>query len=284
MASRYASAIRYSTIEILDCLIPGRDAQTGRALHEHLRDIIAGPAPRLQRHSIRSESEFWSQLDRIKEDCINGYKALVHIEAHAGKGGLEVGEAGTPSAAIIPWAALVDRFRDINVACDFNLGVFVAACEGFEALRHLTIKKPAPYMYLVGPVTPVEAGVLESAAQAFYTIIIKAPDLDRAFATLPPNFGSFKAEHFFANTYARLLRAHSFGKRRIKRVDDLVNMMLPEGNAEPETLERVRSTAKEFSKPDRDRFEAAQRVFLPRGLSFDFDHLVEYARTGKRPS
>ncbi|CAN7636488.1 hypothetical protein [Massilia sp. LjRoot122] len=284
MASKYASGISYSTIEIIDCLIPGKDAQTGRALHEHLRDIIPGPAPRLQRHCIGSEAEFWSQLDRIEEDCINGYKALIHIEAHAGKCGVEVGLAGSPGAAIIPWEALVDRFRDINLASGFNLGVFIAACEGFEALRHLTIKKPAPYMYLVGPASPVEAGLLESAARAFYTVIIKAPDLDRAFDTLPADFGSFKAEHFFANTYARLLKAQSFGKRRLKRIDDLVNKALPEEEAEPERLKRVRAAAKDFSKPDRDRFEAAQRVFLPRGLSFDFDYLVEYARTGKRPS
>jgi len=211
-----------------------------------------------------------------------GWKAIVHIEAHAGKAGLEVPNAGNPKGSILPWPALVDRFRDINIASKFNLGIFVAACEGIEAIRPMTIKKPAPYMFLVGPIAAVSAEVVESATQGFYNAILKGANLNQAFARLPRNFHSFLAERFFTRTYARLLKTQSFGKSRIERVNSLVNMVLPD-NAPPEQLRTVRDMAKIFSRPDRERFELAQRVYLPNGVSYDFDELVEFARTGKIP-
>jgi hypothetical protein len=87
---------------------------------------------------------------------------------------------------------------------------------------------------------------------------------------------------FFANTYARLLERQSFGRKRKERVNDLVKMVLP-CDAPQDQLSTVRDMARLFAKPDRERFEHAQRVYLPGGLSFDFDVLVEFARARKIP-
>jgi hypothetical protein len=278
----FVSGITYSTIEIIDCLVLGKDLQTGRSLYDHLLDLTPDGAPRVRRHCITSEAEFWTCLSEIESECLAGWKAIVHIEAHAGKAGLEVPSASNPKGSILAWPALVDRFRGINVASKFNLGVFVGACEGIEAIRPMTIKKPAPYMFLVGPTAAVPAEVVETAAQAFYKAILNGANLNQAFARLPRDFNSFLAERFFAITYARVLKAQSFGRKRIERVNSLVNMVLPD-NAPPEQLRTVRDMAKIFSRPDRERFEAAQRAYLPAGVSYDFDELVELARTGKTP-
>lgn len=276
----FTTGITYSTIEIIDCLVPEIGLQTGRILYERLLDFTLGGAPRVRRHCVRSEAEFWLCLGNIESECKFGWKALVHIEAHADKRGLEVPNPGSPDASIVPWNFLVHHLRAINVASDFNLGVFVAACEGIEAIRPMTIKKPAPYMFLVGPIAPIPAGELETAERDFYDQILSGTDLNTAFARLPRTFNSFLAQRFFAITYARVLKKQSFGRRRIERVNSLVKMALP-GDAAPEQLRNVREMAKLFSRPDRERFEAAQRAYLPGGVSYDFEELVEMARTGK---
>ncbi|OFA09051.1 hypothetical protein [Duganella phyllosphaerae] len=276
----FTMGITYSTIEIVDCLVSGIGLQTGRTLYERLLDVTPSGVPRIRRHCVRSEAEFWLCLGNIESECESGWKALVHIEAHADKRGLEVPNPGSSAGSIVPWNSLVDHLRAINVASDFNLGVFIAACEGIEALRPMTIKKPAPYMFLVAPTAPIPAGELETAERNFYDQILSGTDLNTAFARLPGTFKSFLAERFFAIVYARVLKKQSFGRRRIERVNSLVKMVLPD-DAAPEKLHNVRGMAKHFSRPDRERFEAAQRAYLPGGVSYDFDELVEVARTGK---
>lgn len=282
MPSTFVSGISYSAIEIIDC-VPAWEMQTGLSLYNHLRDISPNnSAPRITRRVVSSEEGFWQALNSIEADCQVGWKPIIHIEGHAGKAGFEVGHRPNLAGSSLCWHALVDRLRAINIACDFNLGVFVAACEGIEALRPLTIKKPAPYMFLVGPKVKVSADVMKTSARNFYDVIVKKPDLNRAFDVLPTQFTPFLAERFFATVYARVLKQQSFGQRRKERVNSLVKMALP-GDALPDQLHAVREMAKVFSRPDADRFEAAQRVFLPAGLSFTFDDLVEFARSGKLP-
>jgi hypothetical protein len=282
MQSRFVSEIANSTIEIIDCLSPDRDMQTGISIFNYLRDLTPENVPRIRRHSIGSEEEFWKCLDLIESQCIEGWNPIIHVEAHADKAGLEIRGRSDAPGSIFPWSALIDRFRCINIASKFNLGVFVAACEGVEALRPMTIKKAAPYMFLVGPNVQVSAEVVKTAAEGFYNVIINAPNLNRAFGCLPRVFTTFLAERFFATTYARVLKAQSFGRKRKERVDSLVNMVVPI-NAPPEQLKTVREMARLFSRPDRARFEAVQQTYLPAGVSFTFDDLVEIARTGKMP-
>lgn len=282
MSSKFVSQIGNSTIEIIDCLSADDEMQTGISLHNHLRDLTAGHVPRVRRHSIGREEDFWKCLSAIEAECWAGWKAIIHIEAHADKRGLELRRGRDAPFPVVCWPDLVDCFRRINVASRYNLGVFVAACEGVEALRPMTIKKAAPYMFLVGPNVPVSAGVVAGAARDFYDGILRTPDLNRAFGALPGDFTAFLAERFFAVTYARLLKAQSFGRNRKERVDSLVNMAVAE-NSPIERVRSVRELARQFSRPDRERFEAVQRNYLPGGISFTFDDLVEFARTGEIP-
>lgn len=278
----FVTNISYSTIEIIDCLVPGTGQQTGRTIYEELRDFTPTGVPRVKLHYIASEAEFWACLSNIEADCLSGWKPIIHIEAHGCQAGLEVSNSGNQKSSIVPWNVLVDRFRGINVASDFNLGVFVAACEGIEAVRPMTIKKPAPYMFLVGPKAPLAARELRTAAKNFYHDILTGEDLNTAFSHLPRIFNSFLAQRFFAITYARVLKRQSVGRRRIERVNSLVNMVLP-ADSPPAQLRKVRDMAKLFSRPDRDRFKAVQGVYLPGGVCYDFDELVDMVRAGKIP-
>lgn len=282
MPSRYVSAIGNSTIEIIDCPHADQDLQTGITAYNHLLDLTPGRVPRVRRHGIESERAFWECLDLIERECVQGWKPIIHIEGHASESGLELRRGLEASYPVVPWAVLVDRFRRINVASGFNLGIFVAACEGIEALRPMNFKKAAPYMFLVAPEVVVRADVVRAPAEGFYQIIVTAPDLNRACASLPTGFRTFLAERFLATTYARVLKAQSFGRNRKERVNALVNSVVPD-NAPTEQVRSVRDMAKVFSRPDRDRFEAARRVYLPAGTGFSFDDLVEYARTGRSP-
>jgi hypothetical protein len=144
----------------------------------------------------------------------------------------------------------------------------------------MTIKKPAPYMFLIGPSTAIPAEEVERASKDFYNAILKGTDLNKATRQLPKTFITFLAERFFTSTYARVLRAQNIGKRRHERVDTLVKMVLPADNAPPEKLKAVRNAAKLHSQPDREHFEAALSAYLPSGVSYDFDELVEFVREG----
>lgn len=283
MSSRFVSHIANSTIEIVDCLHAERDLQTGISIQNHLRDLTPKGVPRIRRHSIESEDALWACLDEIENECEGGWKAIVHLEGHACKDGFELRRGIDPPYPVVPWGALVDRFRRINVASQFNLGVFMAACEGIEALRPMTIKKAAPYMFLAGPNAVVSAGAMKIAAERFYDIIVAAPDLSVALTSLPAEFSTFLAERFFATTYARVLKAQSFGRNKRMRVDSLVNMVVP-NSASLEQVRSVREMARVFARPDRERYEAVRKVYLPAGVSFTFDDLIEFARTGKVPN
>jgi len=276
----FVSGISYNTIEIIDCLVLGRDYQTGRKLYEHLQSLTLTGTPRVRRHCIASEAEFWACLRELEAQCQIGWKPLIHFEAHAGKAGLEVPDSANPKGVTLPWPVLVDPLRRINIASGFNLGVFVAACEGIEAIRPMTIKIPAPYMFLIGPSTEIPAEDVELASKCFYDAIMTGMDLTKATRQLPKTFITFLAERFFTSTYARVLRAQNIGRNRLERVDTLVNMVLPIDSAPPEQLKVVRDAAKLYSRPDRERFEAALAAYLPGGVSYDFDELIEFARAG----
>jgi hypothetical protein len=276
-----SSQVSFNTIEIIDCLSEStKDLQTGRSLQDHLLDMVPDGVPRIRRHRISSRADFWDCMNLILSESIQGWKPILHFEAHASSAGIEISTIGSIQPPTIAWPLLADALRVINVASRFNLCVVVAACEGLELLRPLSIKNAAPYMMLVAPDANVKAGILKSATQAFYDAILAGSTIEKAIVHYPPVFKLFLAQRFLANAYADTLKAHSFGRRRLKRVDGLVNMVLHEG-ADPEQLAIIREEAKRFSRACPDRFKSVQQRFLPGGVDYAFEQLVEHAR--KRP-
>lgn len=277
---KFVSGINYNAIAVIDCLHEN-ESQTGIQACDLFLDLTPGGTTKIVRYMPKSEAELWEVFDALEAECPR-IKPILHIEGHGSKKGLELRRGNQAPFLTVPWSKLLERCRRLNIASHYNLGMFVAACDGIEALRPLTIKKAAPYMYVVGPSREVNVGKIAEGTRAFYEqILCPSPDLNRAFRALPPEFTAFLAERFFAMTYTQVLRA-SLGKARLRRVDYLVGMVLPQG-AEPQTLRSVRDQAKSFSRPDRERFELIQRQFLPGGVSFDFEDLLHFARTGAPP-
>lgn len=53
------------------------DMQTGISTVNHLRDVTPEKVPRVCRHSITSEQEFWQCLDTIEAECVAGWKPII---------------------------------------------------------------------------------------------------------------------------------------------------------------------------------------------------------------
>lgn len=69
-------------------------------------------------------------------------------------------------------------------------------------------------------------------------------------------------------------------KARKRRVDELINMAIAAG-APPVELRKLGEGARRFSRPDAERFYAIQRRFLPGGVPYTFEELVDFLRGGK---
>jgi len=127
----------------------------------------------------------------------------------------------------------------------------------------------------------VSAGVIEEVSLSFYRELLSTNDLTRSFdvASNSHPFTLFLAERMLATTYGRVLKMQSIGKARTRRVDELVSVAIANG-AKPEKIQDIRVQARLFSRPDVERFEAVQRRFLPGGIGFTFEQLVDFLRAG----
>lgn len=94
-------------------------------------------------------------------------KPILHFEGHGDVDGL-IGRTRAQEVEILKWDALTRPLQTLNGSTGCNLTVFVAACEGYAALRALCTGPVCPAVTVAGPTEKVNAGELLRATQELY--------------------------------------------------------------------------------------------------------------------
>lgn len=274
----FISRMECNGVIILDGLSPDGDYQNGINILDELRDLEDAPTKHFHRIALEDEKTLWATLQEIENQSLrNNLRPILHFEAHGTQTGFEIRRSSSP--IFVTWDSLTPALRRINHATAYSLGVFVAACEGVAALQDITLRDATPFQYFVAPTEVVSADVLRQTAIEFYRQLFITGNITDAFksAAHKKPIMLFLAEAFFASVYGKNLKGNSIGKAKKKRIDELVSMAA-EILGEEANIQRIRNEARGFANPNAEIFYRVQERFLPGGVGFEFEQLVEFVR------
>lgn len=270
--SRFAN----NCVIVLDAL-HSSDMQTARSLEENLAPLKHPDGTAYCRIvKTPDRTTFLSALNSITNECKHGVRPIVHIEAHGDKvGGLEIGE----SRELLSWVALEDCLAKINKVTGNNLGVVLASCWGLYAISPLKIANPCPYYFLMGPDKQVNAGYLKDQMKLFYESLFGTGSLDAAMVHIQTEFKQFHSEQFFYRVFASHLRKACMGKGAERRVEKFLSETIERGAINNrENRRKLRTSAKSFVKPSREKFIRNAGLFLHGKIPVPYEQFLAFVR------
>jgi hypothetical protein len=252
-------AVMCTTVYIIDCL-PDSERSFDKNIRQQIKDIHAEKKYNLWGMTyfrVHNSNEFFEALSIILGKTHHRHIPLIHFEAHGNAvKGLQVGN----SREFIGWRTLCEKLRKINIACYGFLGVISASCYGFELVKHVDIKRSAPFSFLLASPDEPTVGYLEENFSALYKDLFETRNLGFAFRHFAkgtsknpatPLFLVFTIEHFLSEKFLSYLREDCTAKERINRVNDAITRYKSEfGDFSPDKLSKVRKAAKAVTAPD----------------------------------
>ncbi|MDB0544269.1 hypothetical protein LBW62_23700 [Ralstonia solanacearum] len=273
----FTSKFANNAVIVLDCLRDD-DLQTGLAVYNNLRDLhdYSGHDCVIEHVRIADPGDLRIALERIRQRCLAGLLPILHFECHGDKvKGLEIGTQQIPFS----WAALEGLLRPINVACEGNLGVVMAVCEGLYAITPLRLHRHAPFYFLLGTQDAIRQGALADQLPRFYEVLFTTGDLDRALEQVP-SCRPFHAEKLLAVSVAGYIRNACMGRGKSERQEQLLTgtKWLLGGFRDDEQLRELRANLKGQMR-DHLAPELLERYAAPflgkRQCSFTFEDLLQ---------
>ncbi|MDO3615283.1 hypothetical protein Q3O97_05440 [Ralstonia pseudosolanacearum] len=273
----FTSRFANNVVIVLDCLRDD-DLQTGVTVFNKLRDLrdYAGHACEVEREKITDPGDLRIALERIRQRCLAGLRPILHFECHGHKvTGLEIGPQQIPFS----WTALESLLRPINVACEGNLGVVMAVCEGLYAITPLRLHRHAPFYFLVGTQDVIRQGALADELPRFYEVLFSTENLDSALEQVP-TCRPFHAEKLLATSLVGYIRDACTGRGKAERQEQLLTgtKWLIGGFRDIDQMRELRSNLKGQLR-DHVSPELLERYAAPflgkRQCSFTFDDLLQ---------
>jgi hypothetical protein len=259
MAIAIRSHFSNNSIVIIKSL-KSNETDTATTLHDHLQSISDAKSPRVEFHDAKSKQDVLDILDEVKEKSKGGMKPILHFETHGNKDfGLHI----AASNEFISWRELADKFREINVVSNNNLGVVMAACFGLHAIKPITIFEASPYFILISSESPIEIAYINSQIWQFYDTLFSSGDIDTAMTAIDKQFVSFHAEKFFTRLVIGYFKDKCTGEAAEQRVERLlaeVQSNLP--SRTPEQMESLRRSAQAFIEPQPETFYRLSEEFI----------------------
>jgi hypothetical protein len=265
---------------ILVDLLAESDLQTAQRLSEELDPLRLSDGSHYCRYrKISSAQQLRSLLVWVEEQCRLGLRPIIHFEAHGSQNdGLMIGGEGE----WIGWGEIAAQLLQINTIAENNLGVVMASCFGFYAIKPITIKKPAPFYFLIGATSTVAAGIIQDRMGRFYKKLFDQRSLDDAMTEVGEEFRQFHAELFFCISFGKYIKQCCVGAGASRRVERLVSDAFASGvYRSRDNLRALRRSAKTFVKSsDRQRatFYRVARYFLHGKVSMDFEEFERFVK------
>jgi hypothetical protein len=269
------AVFQLSGVFIVDAL-PRGDYQTARRLHDDLLHLKNGSGEPFSCYSRVDSAEDWfSVLRQVEKDCLNGYRPILHIEAHGNEQqGVLLGASNT----YLSWGDLGESFLRINEITKNNLGVVLAACHGLFHAYQVDILQPCPYAFLVAPDDQIGAGMVDEQMNHVYRALRQTGELHTAFEQLGSSFKKFHAEAFFCNAFADYLCESCFGRGLKDRKERLLTLALEGGAAENGMDKRqIRGVIREHEY-EAD-YKRLSKRFLHGRSTVEYREVLAYARS-----
>lgn len=277
MSFNFVTNMSLNAIIVLDGLAE-TDLQTGRAIHNYLRDLpfstIEGM--HLQRIEIFSKANLFVELSKIEVEVRLGLRPILHFDMHGDPlAGLQIRD----TKEFVLWAELAPYLRKINIASQCNLGVVMAGCFGMHSAYTVSIKQSAPFYFLVGTQSEIPSGLIEPELSEFYKSLLSTGNLSEAIKQVT-SYAPLFIERVFAISFGKYLNRQCFGKGRNQRVEYLVTeTKWRTARTDRKAIKEFRRMAKINTRPDEEAFNhIAKRFLAGRECSFTFTELVQLSQ------
>jgi len=186
------------------------------------------------------------------------------------------------SGEVISWIEVSEHLLRVNTITENNLGIVMAACFGFYAISSITIRKPAPFYFLIGSTDEVSAGYIQDNMVKFYRSLFDQRSLDDAMTQVEQQFQQFHSERFFCIGFGKYLKQKCAGAGALRRVEGMISSVFASGVPRSrENLRALRRSAKNFVKSSdrqRDAFYKVARFFLHGKVPMDFDAFERFVK------
>lgn len=161
-------------IHILQSLKPG-EWNTGLHLLRFIEDLPDAYG-HVRYKPVETTADLLKALAEIRDELITtGQIPLIHIEAHGNWRGLHL-----TSGDFVPWHSLKEILTEINISCQANLLIVVAACLGENLVSMARLHEPAPFWGCIGPRGEELSGMLHDNFKLFYSKLLEVGDLRTA--------------------------------------------------------------------------------------------------------
>jgi hypothetical protein len=208
-------------IHILQSLQPG-DWNTGLHLLRFIEDLPDAYG-HVRYKPVETAVDLFNALLEIRDELITtGQIPLIHIEAHGDIKGLRL-----TSGDVVEWKDLKEVLTEINIACQANLLVAVAACLGENLVSMARLHEPAPFWGCIGPRGEEQSGTLHDNFKRFYSKLLEEGNLRAALEAADgglPTEGKplvfWPAEFFFAAVFRAYVK--EFGGEYLRDRAELI--------------------------------------------------------------
>jgi hypothetical protein len=268
-------AASVNSVYIISSLKDG-ELSSGKRLADDLTILhVVEKCPPVHFVNAQNIKELYAVFQCIKSDCIKGAKPIVHLEFHGDKeNGIKLASGDRES-----WAWLINRLREINVACNQKLGVVLAACFGLYSIKPIKIDQKAPFLYLIAPDTEILAGQLDDCMKRFYETLFTTGSIDSAVDSVSQYFKPFYAERFLLVVLAKYIRRGCMGKAKEQRKELLITSAIEGGILSNIANRRaMRKQFKDQMTPNPSLLSRYAQIFLGHQASITFEELLEFAK------
>lgn len=174
------NTVIFTKIAIIESL-PRNEIQTGTQFYRYISGLSLRCPLSLNLHQVSSGNDLINQLLALEQEAKAGEIPIIHFETHGtfdGRGLI------TANSDVVAWADIAEILLRINLATDFNLIVFVAACNGGYLLEEMKLIKPSPFLMLLAPTDKVDPAEIMRATREFYEILLTTTNATKAIATI----------------------------------------------------------------------------------------------------
>ena len=276
------ASARFSSLWIVESLRDG-DLKTGRTLFDalHSNDLIQQGTLDLQFRQPNSASQFLAVLGEILEASIHGCVPTLHLEFHGSPDGLELANGD-----VIDWQTLRLPLVAINEACELNLVVVVAACNGVHLIETAKQLDAAPFWAVIGPNREVKAYEIGRDFFTFYDTYFRTLSGDLAVSALNQHSNSTDRIYQFASVEGLFKRAyHAYhekycmGVGRRERIERLVDAAMADPVINTLGITGVRRMIKSTLSDGENHFNAIKTRFF---MLDKYPHNADRFRTSFR--
>lgn len=237
---------RVGRIWIIESL-SDKERHTGTALYNHIRDVqITRPEHEqipITLRRVESATQLIALLEEIRADVeATGRVPIIDIECH---GLPDLSGVALKDGSLATWDQLKPYFQAINLACQFNLFLVMACCNGGYFGREERLDEQAAALAYLGPMEDVWNNELSAALIAFFTALLVRRDVAAAIDALHaavPSFPFFYANAggIFSGAAEGYLRRVMSTRGQRERARTQIKRLLAEGKPAPGINEMVR--------------------------------------------